>query len=195
MSQEFLPTGLRAYLQYCKCCIYCFAIQLLSEPDKLNWCSLFQVGFRHATFLAFSGLIPSLIVLAQYSKQYSQYSKLSVSNYSIMRCICKMRDALVKEKNTTWQTWLSLDFNILVSCFLFTTEKAEIEQNFQIQRKDIKHFCLRHCSYLFVKGIYWNQIMNACFDIFLLYCFKKLYLEQFEAKVYVSFQHVVHVYM
>ena len=29
--------------------------------------------------------------------------------------------------------------------------------------------------------------MNACFEIF--------YLEQFEAKVYVSFQHVVHVYM
>ena len=151
MSQEFLPTGLRAYLQYCKCCIYyCFVIQLLSEPDKLNWCSLFQVGFRHVTLLAFSGLIPSLIVLAQYSKQYSQYSKLSLSNYSIMRCICKMRDALVKEKNTTWLTWLSLDFNILVSCFLFTTEKAEIEQNFQTQRKDIKHFCLRHCSYLFV---------------------------------------------
>ena len=25
--------------------------------------------------------------------------------------------------------------------------------------------------------------MNACFDIFLLDCFKKLYLEQFEAKV------------
>ena len=35
--------------------------------------------------------------------------------------------------------------------------------------------------------------MNACFDIFLLDCFKKLYLEQFEAKVYVSLQHVVHV--
>ena len=37
--------------------------------------------------------------------------------------------------------------------------------------------------------------MNACFESFLFDCFKKLYLEQFEAKVYVSFQHVVHVYM
>ena len=108
MSQEFLPTGLRAYLQYCKCCIYCFVIQLLSEPDKLNWCSLFQVGFRHATLLAFSGFIPSLIVLAQYLKQYSQYSKLSLSNYSIMRCICKMRDALVKEK--TLLDWLAFSW-------------------------------------------------------------------------------------
>ena len=37
--------------------------------------------------------------------------------------------------------------------------------------------------------------MNACFESFLLDYFKKLFLEQFEAKVYVSFQHVVHVYM
>ena len=37
--------------------------------------------------------------------------------------------------------------------------------------------------------------MNACFESFLLDYFKKLYLEQFEAKVYVSFQHVEHVYM
>ena len=112
VKNYFLPTGLKAYLQYCKCCIYCFVIQLLSEPDKLNCCSLFQVGFRHATLLAFSGLIPSLIVLAQYLKQYSQYSKLSLSNYSIMRCICKMRDALVKEK--TLLDWL--DF-LLISIF------------------------------------------------------------------------------
>ena len=35
--------GLRAYLHYCKCCIYCFVThgQLLGEPDKL--CSLFKV--------------------------------------------------------------------------------------------------------------------------------------------------------
>ena len=32
-----------AYLQYCKCFIDCFVIQLLSEPDKLKLCSLFKV--------------------------------------------------------------------------------------------------------------------------------------------------------
>ena len=32
--------GFWAYLQYCKCCIDCFVIQLLSEPDKLKSCSL-----------------------------------------------------------------------------------------------------------------------------------------------------------
>ena len=35
-----------AYLQYCKCGVDCFVIQLLSEPDKLNLCSLFKVRFN-----------------------------------------------------------------------------------------------------------------------------------------------------
>ena len=39
--------GFWAYLQYCKCVIDCFVIQLLSEPDKLNLtCSLFEVRFN-----------------------------------------------------------------------------------------------------------------------------------------------------
>ena len=34
--------GFWAYLQYCKCCIDSFVIQLLSEPDKLKSCSLLK---------------------------------------------------------------------------------------------------------------------------------------------------------
>ena len=40
-------TGFRGYLQCHRCCIYCFVIQLMSEPDKLNcWYSLFKVRVR-----------------------------------------------------------------------------------------------------------------------------------------------------
>ena len=36
-------TGFKGYLQCHKCCIYCFVIQLSSEPDKVNcWYSLFK---------------------------------------------------------------------------------------------------------------------------------------------------------
>ena len=28
--------GVRAYLQYCKCCKFCFVIQLFSEPCRQN---------------------------------------------------------------------------------------------------------------------------------------------------------------
>ena len=36
--------GFWAYLQYCKCFVDCFVILLLSESDKLKFCSLFKVG-------------------------------------------------------------------------------------------------------------------------------------------------------
>ena len=40
--------GFWAYLQYCKCFIGCFVIQLLSEPDKLKLCSLFKVRWTYS---------------------------------------------------------------------------------------------------------------------------------------------------
>ena len=44
-SSRLQQAGFWAYLQYCtcKCCVHCFVIQLLSEPDKLKLCSLFKV--------------------------------------------------------------------------------------------------------------------------------------------------------
>ena len=54
-----------------------------------------------------------------------------------------MKDTQVKEKtlHCIWVTWILVDFNIFfVSCFLFTTKKTEIQQNFQTQRKSIKQF-------------------------------------------------------
>ena len=47
-DKTLTATGFRGYLQCRKCCIYCFVIQLLSEPDKQNfWYSLFKVRLRH----------------------------------------------------------------------------------------------------------------------------------------------------
>ena len=40
--------GFWAYPQNCKCCIHCLIIQLLSEPDKLNTCSLFKVRLTYS---------------------------------------------------------------------------------------------------------------------------------------------------
>ena len=48
--------GFWAYLQCCKCCIDCFVIQLLSEPDKLksvaclkqDWCRVSSAFSGHA---------------------------------------------------------------------------------------------------------------------------------------------------
>ena len=46
-DKTLTATGFRGYLQCRKCCIYCFVIQLLSEPDKQNfWYSLFKVRLR-----------------------------------------------------------------------------------------------------------------------------------------------------
>ena len=46
-DKTLTATGFRGYLQCHKCCIYCFVIQLLSEPDKQNfWYSLFKVRLR-----------------------------------------------------------------------------------------------------------------------------------------------------
>ena len=124
-------TGLRGYLQCHKCCIYCLVIQLSSEPDKLNcWYSLLKVRLRHG-FISFL---------------YSYLAKLKPKFKTVWNwCICKMRDTLVKEKtlHCIWVTWILVDFNIyFASCFLFTTNfKTEIQQNFQTQRKSIKHFC------------------------------------------------------
>ena len=39
--------GFRRYLEYCRCCIFYFVIQLLSEPDKQN-CWQLVVKFYHS---------------------------------------------------------------------------------------------------------------------------------------------------
>ena len=44
--------GFWTYLQYCKCCIDCFVILFLSEPDKLNACSLFKARLTYS-FISF----------------------------------------------------------------------------------------------------------------------------------------------
>ena len=51
-SSRLQQPGYWAYLQYCKCFIDCFVIQLLSEPDKLNLCSLFKVKLVYS-FISF----------------------------------------------------------------------------------------------------------------------------------------------
>ena len=60
ISDQICPTdvsgcqqrGFWAYLQYCKWFIGCFVIPLLSEPDKLNLCSLFKVKLVYS-FISF----------------------------------------------------------------------------------------------------------------------------------------------
>ena len=53
--------GFWTYLQCCKCCIDCFVIQLLSEPDKLKSCSLLKARLTllqyHQLLVAIPGLI------------------------------------------------------------------------------------------------------------------------------------------
>ena len=69
-----------------KCCIYCFVIQLLSEPDKQNfWYSLFKVRLRYRLILsAFSGHTWPII-------------KTKIQN-CLELIYFKMRETLVKEK-------------------------------------------------------------------------------------------------
>ena len=58
-------TGFRGYLQCHECCIQCFVIQILSEPDKLNcWYSVFKVkieAWLHELLVAILGQIKTKI--------------------------------------------------------------------------------------------------------------------------------------
>ena len=50
--------GFWTYLQYCKCFIDCFVIQLLSEPDKLKLCKVLKIDVQfHQLLVAIPGLI------------------------------------------------------------------------------------------------------------------------------------------
>ena len=69
----------------------------------------------------------------------------------------------------------------MASCFLFTTEKTEIHNNFQTQIKEEYKTVLFKILLIFFEWIYCGQ-MNVCFDFFM-----KKTLGQFEARVYSSF--------
>ena len=110
-------TGFRGYFQCHECCIYCFVIQILSEPDKLNcWCSVFKVRFEawlHQLLLAIPGQMKTKIqyCLKLIYLQNERYTSEGKKHYTVFE-------------------WL-VEFNIYFgSCFLFTTKKTEIQQNF-----------------------------------------------------------------
>ena len=71
---------------------------------------------------------------------------------------------------------------------MFITEKTEIQKKFQTQSNNIKQFVKNFAHIL--KCIYWNQ-KNGFFYLFMKGSWKSLW--QFEAKVYSSFEQVVHV--
>ena len=83
----------------------------------------------------------------------------------------------VKEKHYL-SDLTSLFFLYLASCFLFTTEKTNIEQNFQTQRRNKTVFLN---AFIEIKWMFWSFHEGQLKA-----------LEQFEAKVYSSFQQVAH---
>ena len=67
--------GFWAYLQCCKCCIDCFVIQLLSEPDKLKSCSLLKARLTLLQYHQLLLAIPaSKRTLDYFSKKYPEYA-------------------------------------------------------------------------------------------------------------------------